>query len=550
MSDRIEGVDRERDAERSADVPPSLPNPALDRIVALAADLFAVPAAFLALRRRERTLVPASIGLSAAALPPLAWAFPLSEPGPAVIADIASHPDAPQLPGLAGARPRFYAGLPVLDGEGTPLGTLCVMAPDPRSDPTPADMSRLTALAALAADALTTQRARERAEATAEARAGLLADVSHEMRTPLNAIVGFTRLLSRGPLDGEASRAVERIEEAGRGLLTIVEDALDLSRFESGLVRLDLRSFSPARLVEDAAAMVRADAEGKGLRLVVDLGESSGGLLVGDPDRLRQVILNLLSNAVKFTASGTVRVALNVGRSVGGAVPLTVSVEDSGVGIAADGISRLFRRFAQADGSVAERFGGNGLGLAISKSLIEAMGGSITVESAPGVGSRFAVSLILRRALGSRPSGVQRRRRAAPRDDLRGLAILVAEDAPMNQKLVLEMLEPLGAAVDVVGDGAAAVAALERRDYSLVLMDMEMPVLGGLDATRRIRALGGPAAAVPIVALTANVFPEQLESCREAGMDDHLTKPFGADELAAKALRWARRLDAAAAGTR
>lgn len=550
MSDRIEGVDRERDAERSADVPPSLPNPALDRIVALAADLFDVPAAFLALRRRERTLVPASIGLSAAALPPLAWAFPLSEPGPAVIADIASHPDAPQLPGLAGARPRFYAGLPVLDGEGTPLGTLCVMAPDPRSDPTPADMSRLTALAALAADALTTQRARERAEATAEARAGLLADVSHEMRTPLNAIVGFTRLLSRGPLDGEASRAVERIEEAGRGLLTIVEDALDLSRFESGLVRLDLRSFSPARLVEDAAAMVRADAEGKGLRLVVDLGESSGGLLVGDPDRLRQVILNLLSNAVKFTASGTVRVALNVGRSVGGAVPLTVSVEDSGVGIAADGISRLFRRFAQADGSVAERFGGNGLGLAISKSLIEAMGGSITVESAPGVGSRFAVSLILRRALGSRPSGVQRRRRAAPRDDLRGLAILVAEDAPMNQKLVLEMLEPLGAAVDVVGDGAAAVAALERRDYSLVLMDMEMPVLGGLDATRRIRALGGPAAAVPIVALTANVFPEQLESCREAGMDDHLTKPFGADELAAKALRWARRLDAAAAGTR
>lgn len=549
MSDRMEGVDREGDAGRSADVPPSLPNPALDRIVALGADLLAVPAAFVALRRRERALVPASTGLTAAAVPSLAWAFPLSEPGPVVIGDTAGHARTPQLPGLPGARPRFYAGVPILDGEGTPLGTLGVLAPDPRPDVTPADLSRLAALAALAADAIAAQRARERAEATAEARAGLLADVSHEMRTPLNAIVGFARLLSQRALDGEASRAVERIEEAGRGLLAIVADALDLSRFESGLVRLDLRSFSPARLVEDAVAMVRGDAEGKGLRLVVDLGESSGGLLVGDPDRLRQVILNLLSNAVKFTASGTVRVVMSVGRSVGGAVPLTVAVEDSGVGIAAEGLSRLFRRFAQADGSVAERYGGTGLGLAISKSLIDAMGGSIVVESSPGVGSRFAVALTLRRASASRPAAPQRRRRATPRDDLRGLAILVAEDAVINQKLIMEMLEPLGAAVDVVGDGAAAVAAVKSRAYSLVLMDMEMPVLGGLDATRLIRAFGSPAGEVPIVALTGNVFPEQLDACREAGMDDHLAKPFGTDDLTAKALRWARRLDPAEAGT-
>ena len=420
------------------------------------------------------------------------------------------------------------------------------MAPNPRPEASPAEIERLAALAELAGDVIEVHRARERADALSEARANLLADVSHEMRTPLTAIMGFIEVLSsRASLDADALRALQHIDEAGRGLLTIVGDALDLARCESGLVRLDLRPFSPARVIEDAAAMVRADAERKGLSLVVDLGATSGGVLMGDPDRLRQVVLNLLSNAVKFTASGSVRAALRAGRCVDGAVPLTLRVEDSGVGIAAEGIPRLFRRFAQADGSVAERFGGNGLGLAISKSLVEAMGGSIAVQSTPGEGSCFVVSLTLRRAADPRPLGPSRRRRTVPPDKLRGLAILVAEDAAMNQKLVLQMLEPLGATVDVVADGVAAVAAVERHPYALVLMDMEMPVLGGLDAARRIRALAGPAAAVPIVALTANVYPEQLALCREAGMDDHLTKPFAADDLAAMALRWARRPAAA-----
>ena len=530
------------DTDRSAIVSLSLPHPTLERIVALAAGLFAAPSACLVLRLREHAMFPTSIGFAATASPG-AWVFPFSEPVPVAIGDLADDPRAPQPALAAGASPRFYAGAPVIGADGTAIGALCVMAPEPRPDASSAEIEQLSALAGLAGDAIEAHRARGQAEARAEARAGLLADVSHEMRTPLNAIMGFTEMLGRGgALDGEASRAVQRIEAAGRGLLTIVGDALDLSRFESGLLRLDLRPFSPARLIEDAAAMVRADAERKGLRLIVDLTATSGGVLLGDPDRLRQIVLNLLSNAVKFTASGAVRVALCVGRCVDGEVPLTVLVEDSGVGIAADGIPRLFRRFAQADGSVAERFGGNGLGLAISKALVEAMGGTIALESAPGAGSRFAVSLTLRRSVDPRPLGsAPKRRRAVPRNALRGFPILVVEDAVMNQELVLQMLEPLGAAVDVVADGAAAVAAVGRRPYALVLMDMEMPVLGGLDATRQIRALGGPAAAVPIVALTANAYPEQLDLCLEAGMDDHLTKPFAAADLAAKALRWARR---------
>ena len=537
------------DAERAVSIPPSLPHPTLDRLVALVADMFSAPDACLALRRRDRAVVVSSVGRDI--LPrTVAWGFPLSEAAPLAILDLTADPRPPRLPPLTGAPPRFFAGAPLVGADGAPVGMLCVMAPEPRTAASPGDMGRLAALAALAGDAIEAHRARERAEAMAEAKAGLLADVSHEIRTPLNAIVGFAQLLRRdGALQGETLRAVERIDEAGRGLLNIVGDALDLSRFESGLVRLDLRSFSPSRLVEDAVAMVWADAERKGLRLVVDLPASPIGPLMGDPDRLRQVMLNLLSNAVKFTASGTVQVTLAFGHPVGGSVPVTVSVEDSGVGIAADGIPRLFRRFAQEDRSVARRFEGNGLGLAISKSLVEAMGGSITVQSAPGAGARFAVSLTLPRALDPRPLPAPGGPRPVERDELRGLSILVAEDAAMNQKLVVQMLEPLGADVDVVADGAAAVAAVGRRHYALVLMDMQMPVLGGLDATRQIRALGGSAAAVPIVALTANVFPEQLDLCREAGMDDHLTKPFGADDLAAKALRWARRLAPAAGGT-
>ena len=527
------------DAAHPVGIEPWLSFPALDRIVALAADLFAAPAACLALRRHESALVPASIGLAAMDRP-AAWRFPLSAPEPVAIADLAADPRSP-CPRLVAGVPQFYAGAPVPGADGAPLGTLCVMAPDPRPEASATEVERLAALAELAGEVIEVQRARARAEALSEARAGLLADVSHEMRTPLTAIMGFIEVLnSRASLDGDALRALHRIDEAGRGLLTIVGDALDLARCESGLVRLDLRPFSPTRVIEDAAAMVRADAERKGLSLVVDLGATSGGVLMGDPDRLRQVVLNLLSNAVKFTASGSVRVALTAGRSVEGAVPLTVRVEDSGVGIAAEGLPRLFRRFAQADDSVAGRFGGSGLGLAISKSLVEAMGGRIAVHSTPGEGSRFVVSLTLRRAARARPAGPSRRRRTVAPDGLRGLAILVAEDTAINQKLVLQMLETFGATVDVVADGVEAVAAVQRQPYALVLMDMEMPVLGGLDAARRIRALAGPAAAVPIVALTANVYPEQLARCREAGMDDHLTKPFAADDLAAKALRWAR----------
>lgn len=399
------------------------------------------------------------------------------------------------------------------------------------------------------------------AEAEAKARSERLADMSHELLTPLNGIIGFTQVLKRdGALGDERLRVVERIEDAGYNLLAIVGDVLEPSKLASGAPTLDSRPFSLPRLLEDAVALVKFEADRKGLDLVLDLPPVLPGLLVGDPARLRQVLLNLLSNAVKFTSAGAVRMSLSVEptaavaevrreRGAGPPVQVTIVVEDSGVGIPAASIPKLFRRYEQADRSVARRFGGTGLGLAISKTLLEAMNGTIAVESSPGAGSRFSVSLPLPRSAERRPvSRGVRPRRPVGVDALKGRAILLAEDVALNRKLVQLMLAPLGAEVDVVVDGRAAVEAVRQRDYALVLMDMEMPILNGLEATRDIRALGGAHASLPIVALTANVFPEQLAQCRDAGMDDCLSKPFGPDELTGIALKWARGLSPAAAG--
>lgn len=536
MSDGVDSVEASN-AER-----PTVRDPVLDRVVGLVADLLDAPTVVLALFADGQARIVAQVGLTPEAAGRVAAADALlTDPRTRVVPD-ASLDAAVRLHPLMATPPGFYAGTPLTHRDGAVFGVICALDTVPRPSPSGRDIRRLEDIAALAGDAIEGRRAVERAESLAESRSELLADLSHEVRTPLNGIVGFAEILRRdGAGDERTLRNLERIEEASRGLLTIVGDALDLAKPGNGAVRPQARPFSAARLVEDVAAMMGPDADRKGLALAVDLPATPVGAVLGDPDRLRQVLLNLLANAVKFTDAGTVRVSLSVEAGEGGQVDsLNFVVADSGVGIASDGIPRLFQRFAQADGTIARRFGGTGLGLAISKTLVEAMGGVIAVESTPGAGARFSVALPLRRAVDPAPAAD--RPRSPTRDALKGFAVLLAEDIALNQKLALQLLEPLGADVDVVGDGLAAVAAVARRDYALVLMDMEMPVLGGLEATRRIRALAGSAGTVPIVALTANVFPEQLALCTAAGMDDHLTKPFGADDLAAKVLRWARRL--------
>ena len=387
----------------------------------------------------------------------------------------------------------------------------------------------------------------EAANAASKAKSDFLANMSHELRTPLNSIIGFTHVLVRD--DGLAPQhrhQLLRIEEAGRGLLTVVNDVLDFSRIETQGVELSPRPFSPVRLMENLVALAHPQATDKGLSLVVDYPYDRQVLAVGDVDRLRQVLMNLLTNAVKFTAKGEVRLALQTRRR-DGRVQLVFQVSDTGIGIASDQIDSLFHRFAQADGSISRRFGGTGLGLAISKRLMAAMGGSIEVWSELGKGATFEVRLSLPAAESLPETEVPPPAVTTTPEPLPAVRVLVAEDVPVNQELVRLMLAPLGCDVVVVGDGEQAVDAAAPGTFDLILMDMQMPVLDGLEATRMIRRLGGEAGRTPIVALTANVLPEQIERCRGAGMNDHVAKPFVTEDLQSMVLKWAdRRRDAAA----
>ncbi|MES2860854.1 MAG: PAS domain S-box protein [Pseudomonadota bacterium] len=359
--------------------------------------------------------------------------------------------------------------------------------------------------------------ARDVAQAAATAKSEFLANMSHELRTPLTSIIGFSGLLQASEALPETERRfADRIGTASDALLSVINDILDYSKLEAGAVGLDPVAFDPADMARGAAAMLEAQCDAKGLTLTLEIDPELPDAIMGDEGRLRQVALNFLSNAVKFTGSGEVRLAMGMSGD-----RLRVAVADSGIGIAPDKIDALFERFTQADASTTRVYGGTGLGLAISRRLIEMMGGEIGATSELGQGSVFwfEVPLVAAEAVGSLE--------AEPAATLSAeLRILMADDAAANRELVRIMLEPWGVRLDTVNDGAEAVQAVASGAYDVVLMDVHMPVMDGMDATRHIRAMGGSLAMTPILALTANIQPEQVEACREAGMDGHVGKPI------------------------
>ncbi len=380
------------------------------------------------------------------------------------------------------------------------------------------------------------ERARRDAEAASEAKSDFLAAMSHEIRTPLNSIIGFTDLIiDSGELPPGAAHRAELIRAAGAALLTVVNDVLDFSKAEAGAVELEAIPFSPEALAQGCAAILRGYAGTKAIDIEVEVGGRLPAGLVGDEGRLRQVLLNLLNNAVKFTPRG--RVVLRVsslGAARDGGETVRFEVADTGIGIARDKQHRLFERFSQVDSSVARRFGGSGLGLAICKRLVELMGGEIGVSSREGEGSTFWFAVTLPpSAVPVAPPSPPARPGAA-----RAARILVVEDIDINQRLAVALLEAAGHAVDVASDGVQAVAAVAAGPYDLVLMDVQMPGMDGVTATRLIRGSAGPHRDVPIVAMTANVFPEQVRAFREAGMDGHLGKPLNRAQLHAAVARW------------
>jgi len=546
-------------ALRACQVLDTPPDARLDAITRLAARLFDVPISFISLVDEDRQWFKSAFGPTTGSLVTAGQtprresfcAYALLEPQePLVIEDATLDPrvaDSVLVTGNPGVR--FYAGVPLRDDDGYVLGTLCIADTRPRRLK-PEMLENLVDLAAGVTGILAQYRgvaalreseaqarrlaeeadaSRHKAEQAAESRAMFLAAMSHEIRTPLTGVLGMIDLLADEPLTERQAHYVRSIRMSGHHLLSVVNEILDYSRIEADGLVLEEIDFRLDEFVEQVRSILAPQAVERGLDLDFDLPDGPLPVLRGDPTRLRQILVNLIGNGLKFTSEGGVRVVIQTGAAVGRRVPVRFEISDTGIGIPQDRQAGLFEAFTQADSSISRRYGGTGLGLPICRKLATAMGGRVWLESMPGQGATFHVEVRL--GLGQADAVEQT---ALPEPvAMASLRVLVAEDVAINRDLIQTMLLRYGYRVEFAETGEEAVARVGQEAFDVVLMDVQMPLMDGIEATRRIRAMPSPTATIPIIGLTAGVLAEERQRCLAAGMDQVLSKPIVWPELLA-----------------
>lgn len=404
----------------------------------------------------------------------------------------------------------------------------------------------VTALFGVYLDVTNLELARREAEAASATKAAFLANMSHEIRTPMNGVIGFAELLLATPLQPEQERHASVILESATSLLKLLNDVLDVSKIEAAQLKVVAEPFDLRHGICQCVNLMSPLSTQKGLDLAMMLAPDVPERIVGDGLRLRQILLNLIGNAVKFTAEGSVTLDVRRSTSGDGKPTMIISVSDTGIGIDEERIGAVFEEFVQADASISRRFGGSGLGLSISRRLADLMGGSVALARRDGGGTVATLVLPLVEALDHARAAVspcldEPLTRSSPRS----ASILLVEDVDINRELVTTLLERMGHKVEVAENGAIALAKAVRLNehpeaWELILMDVQMPVMDGLAATRAIRALGGRAASLPIVALSAGAFASDIQACLDAGMNDHIAKPVMSARLTAAVEKWAR----------